>query len=858
MKSLSPRGERPQAAAPLGSLPIDAHLERIRAAFEERGAVVLVAPPGAGKSTRVPRALYQAGFADRGEILVLEPRRLAARTVAVRVSEELGEGIGGTVGYTTRFDDASSARTRIRFVTEGIVTRRLLSDPELRGVSLVILDEFHERHLHGDVALASVRKLRGARRPDLGIAVMSATLDADPVARFLDAPVIRCEGRAFDVAVEHLPERTDAPLEALVSSALKRLIREGLDGDVLVFLPGAREIRRAAEACAAIAEREGLALMPLHGSLSPAEQDRALAPADRRKVVLATNVAETSVTIEGIAAVIDSGLARVASHAPWSGLPTLRLSPISRASAAQRAGRAGRTRAGRCLRLYTRGDHDARPEHDTPEILRADVAETALELLASGEVDLDSFPWFERPRPQALEAARALLAKLGAVDARGAVTAIGRRMLDFPLHPRLARLLVEAEQRGVGREGAIVAAILGERDATPQESTRVGRHRSDVIELLDAYEGAAGRPGQRGPATSSARAVERQLVRRVKLGAAPPSSAAEHERALLLAVLAGYPDRVGRLRRPDASTGRAAREILFASGGTGVLAPSSGVADVDLVVAVSVEERVQGRSGKTTVRLASAIEEDFLIELFADSMKDETIAVWNPSLERVDVFRRLSYEGLLLEETRAAHGDPREIARVLAEAVRARGFRSFTDGDALDQWLARLAFAREHAPELDLPHLDEGAIDRELLDLCVGASSFAELRAADLGASIRARLSPAQARALVEIAPDALVLPGGRRLRIEYAPGAPPKAASRLQDFFGMRRGPSVARGKVAVQIHLLAPNQRAVQITTDLEGFWARHYAGVARELRRRYPKHAWPDDPLTASPPSRPARKT
>jgi ATP-dependent helicase HrpB len=849
-------------------LPIDPLLPEICEALRRSPALVLEAPPGAGKTTRVPRALLDAGFAASGEIVVLEPRRLAARMAARRVAEELGEEAGGTVGYQMRFEDVSSPKTRVRFVTEGTLTRRLLRDRELAGVSCVLLDEFHERHLDGDVALALLRRLQLGSRPDLRLIAMSATLDAGPIASFLgDAPRVRSEGRLFDVEIEHLAQSDDRPLESQVASAVRRLVDEGLDGDVLVFLPGAFEIRKAAEACASVAKKADLLVLPLHGSLSPSEQDRAVRPADRRKVILSTNVAGTSVTIDGVVAVIDSGLARIATHSPWSGLPTLKVAKISRASATQRTGRAGRTRPGRCLRLYTKGDFLSRFDHEAPEVARADLAETVLELFAAGVRDARGFAWFEAPPAAAIDAAEALLARLGATH-EGAITKTGERMLRFPVHPRLGRLLIEAERRGIAKGACAIAALLGERDLTSgSRGTRDARHRSDVLDALARYdeaEAANFAPDRlRWMGIDPARAasvarVEKQLARLVDTRGKAPGSPEAWEEAALVAILAGYPDRVGRLRRPAHATGRSAREVVLAGGGTAALAESSGVADVDLVVAVDVEERTEapapGRAPgrpRAVVRMASAVEMDWLLELFMDDIRDTTEAVWNASAERVEVLRRLTYDGLVLEETRVEDGDPREVARVLAEQVRAKRWRAFCKDDDVDQWLARVAFVNERVPDAGLPVLDEAGIGARLAELCEGSKSFADLRAHDLASSLRARLSAKEAQALAELAPDAMTLPGGRRLRITYAKGAEPWAESRLQDFFGMKEGPRIARGRVPVVLHLLAPNMRAVQVTTDLAGFWAKHYPGIAKELRRKYPKHAWPDDPLTAKPP-------
>ena len=442
----------------------------------------------------------------------------------------------------------------MRFVTEGVLTRRLLSDPELHGVGAVVLDEFHERHLPTDLGLALLRRLR-ERRPDLRLVVMSATIDPAPVARFLgDAPVLTSEGRVFPVEIDHLPAADARPLDAQVLAGLKRLAPRVTDGHVLVFLPGAAEIRRAQDACAEYAERHGFRVLPLHGDLPAEAQDRAVRPSKERKLILSTNVAETSVTIEGVAAVIDSGLARVATHSPWSGLPSLRVQPISQASAAQRAGRAGRTRAGVCLRLYTASDLQHRPERDLPEIARADLAETVLALSAAGAPDPRSFGWFEPPPTAALEAAEELLSRLGARAADGTLTELGRRLLSFPVHPRLGRILVEGERRGVGPEAARAAAVLSERPARPAPALGPPRSagptvsaRSDVLEQMEST-GSGERA--RGGAAQAVERTARQLSRALhgRLRAAP----AEREDALLLALLAGFPDRVARRRKPHA------------------------------------------------------------------------------------------------------------------------------------------------------------------------------------------------------------------------------------------------------------------------------------------------------------------
>lgn len=848
------------------SLPIDSLLPEIIAQLRHAPNLVLEAPPGAGKTTRVPPALLDACVAS-GEVWVLEPRRLAARMAARRVAEERGERLGETVGYQVRFEEVAGPRTRLRFLTEGVLTRRLLSDPQLKNVGIVLLDEFHERHLQADLALALLRRLQQTVRPDLKLVVMSATLDAGPIAAFLeDAPALRSEGKRFDVAIEHPARPDDRPLAEQVASAVNRLIAEKLDGDVLVFLPGAAEIRRAQSACAAIAEKNDLIVAPLHGDLSAEEQDLAVRPAPSRKLILSTNVAESSVTIDGVVAVIDSGLARVASHSPWSGLPTLNVARVSKASATQRAGRAGRTRPGRCLRLYTAQDFNARPDHDTAEIHRADLAEPALELHAAGVADLNAFNWFEPPPQSAIEAAESLLAKLGAVGARGAVTEVGEQMLHFPLHPRQSRMLVEARSRGVFEQACVVAALIGERDIIASELFKNERERkaaqvgpSDMLHRLDLFEEAAAanfapsRLREMNLDVGAVMAVNR--VKRQLLGARASRSGGAGERgsgrardeSLLISILAGYPDRVAKRRALKSDN----RELLLSSGGAAQLSQSSVVGQSEFLVAIDAEERRDASQARSRiVRIASRIEPEWLIDLFSEQISETTEARWNAQWERVEVVERMMYDQLVISESRSNTAGREEAARVLAEAALSAGLQRFVEPEALANFLARVEFVAKTFPESSTPILnDEDALEA-LIALCDGLKSFAELRQAagksGLIEALRQRLSAEQQRLLDKMAPEFVAIAGRRRVRVNYEAGKQPWIESRLQDFFGMKTGPAIAGGRAPLTLHLLAPNHRPVQVTTDLAGFWQRTYPQVRRELSRRYPRHAWPEDPL------------
>lgn len=846
---------------PLVALPIDPVLPEVIRALTDATSLVLEAPPGAGKTTRVPRAMLDAGMVT-GEIVVLEPRRLAARLAARRVAEELGERVGETIGYTVRFEDASSAKTRVRFVTEGVLTRRLLADPMLRGIDAVLLDEFHERHLQGDVALALLKRLQQTTRPDLRVVAMSATLDAGPVAEFLGCGVVRSEGKRFDVAIEHLAAPDDRKIDLQVASAVRTLIKDGLDGHVLVFLPGAAEIRWAMEACAKLASENDLALVPLHGDLPPADQDRAVGQSSKRKIILSTNVAESSVTIEGVVAVIDSGLVRVVRHAPWSGLPTLAVEKTSRASATQRTGRAGRTRPGRALRLFTKADFDARPDHDTPEILRVDLSQTMLELAASGARARD-VSWLDAPKADALSAAEELLGRLGAVTLAGAITDVGKRMLAFPLHPRQARLLVEAERRGVGDDGAVLAALVGERDLRAGTKARfdgpggsrsldVATETSDLLGLLDRFREAEGSSFSAhairaiGLDQGAVHAVERarkQLARIVRnVESKTPQSPKAADEALLMAVLAGFPDRVARRKRAGS------RDLALAQGGTAELAETSAVRDAPWMVAVDAE-LVRGR---TLVRVASGIEPEWLIELFEERIREIADVAFDEAKGAVTGASKMMYDALAIAESPGFDRNDPKVAELLFERATARGARSLVASEALARWLARARFAASQDKSLRAP-TDEDVM-KALRHMCEGKTTLREVENGDLLGTLRKEIGAFGK--IEELAPERVTLASGRTATIAYDEGKPPWVESYLQDFFGTKTTPHA--GRVPIVLHLLAPNKRAVQVTTDLAGFWERHYPAIRKELMRKYPRQAWPEETSVAVPmkPPRPRR--
>ena len=830
--------------------------------------LVLEAPPGAGKTTRLPRALADAEFLGGREVWVSEPRRIAARLSAERVAEESGQPLGRRVGYRVRFEEATSRETRLFYVTEGVLLRRILSDPKLEGIGAVVLDEFHERHLDTDLLLALVAELQRTTRPDLRLVVMSATLDGARVAELLGGcPRHTSEGRRFPVSIEHQPRLDDRPLEKQVVSAVRSLLDATPEGDILVFLPGASEIRRAGEALESLATERTLAVVPLHGDLPVAEQAKALRRGPKRKVVLSTNVAESSVTIDGVTAVVDSGLSRVAEHSPWTGLSRLTTAKISKASAAQRAGRAGRQAEGRVIRLYTRGDFESRPEHDAPELVRRELSEPLLLLRGLG-THFEALPFLDPPPAAALSRAAKLLTLLGADAPDGSLTPLGRRLLELPLHPRLARLLIEGERLGVGEQAALIAAFLGERDPRLAERVDFGGRRgpnhtptgpSDVLELLDTFELA--RSLDRDPrrlkshgldprVTDSVFRAERHLRRstaRTSHDSGEPATADEEE-AILRAVLCGFADRLARRRKAGSS------ELLLASGSTAKLAESSVVRDAELMLALDVDER-GGRSdgrGGATVRLASSVRPEWLFENYSDQIALGDELVWNDTLERVDRVTRLAFGAVALEEQIGAAESSPEASAVLLRAVTSRGESEFLKSDALTALGERLALLSRFHPELGLSSFDSGAALELARSLCEGKVSFAELRTADPAQVAESSLPHEVQRLLSSDCPKTVRLPGGRSVNVSYEPGRPPYIESRLQDFFGMGDGPRLLGGRLPLTLHLLAPNARAVQVTQDLAGFWERHYPAIRRELMRRYPRHSWPEDGRTATPPA------
>ena len=819
--------------------------------------LIIQAPTGSGKSTQVPQILLDHGLLENGQVVVLQPRRLATRLLAARVATERNSRLGEEVGYQIRFENVTSARTRIRFVTEGILLRQLIQDPELRGISAILFDEFHERHLYGDITLARTLSLQGTSRPDLKLVVMSATLDAGALEKYL-APcsLLTSAGRAFPVEIEYLPKPVggdDYPIWDLAADELERLAPQ-TNGDALIFMPGKYEIGRAISSVRASRVSDRFVVLPLHGELPPAEQDAALAHYEKRRVIVATNVAETSLTIEGVQLVIDSGLARIARFDPRRGINTLLVEKISRASADQRAGRAGRTAPGRCLRLWTEREHLDRAPQELPEVKRLDLAEVVLTLKASGVNDIAAFRWLEPPEPQALARAEQLLVDLGALVA-GEITALGRRMLAFPVHPRYARMLLAAQEHRCVPAIALIAALTqgrnllrrleGKQAREDRDDVLGGETESDFFILMRAFRYAeksgfdprrCGRLGINTGAAREAAQLRDQFLAIARDEGLDLETGETKADAIQRCVLAGFPDQVAV--RLDAGTLRCA----LVHGRRGVLARESAVHNAPLLVASEIREiESSEKERQVLLTLATKIEEQWLRELFPESFREEKRVEFDPALRRVVGRRLTQFHDLVLQTDEfAAKGDP-AAAQLLAREVLAGTCPLKHWDNAVEQWIARLNFVATEFPELEFPKIGEAEKLLLLEQACQNASSYKEIKDKPVMPVVKSWLNAGQQQALEDLAPERIKLAGGRNAKITYAENAPPTIAARIQDLYDTPRGLAVGRGRIPLRIQVLAPNHRPIQITNDLETFWRDSYPKIKKELQRKYPKHQW-----------------
>ena len=847
------------------SLPIWQVHGQIVQALRDGRRLVLIAPTGSGKTTQVPQMLLDSGMCG-GRIVILQPRRVAARTVAARVAWERHCPLGGEVGYQIRFEDRTSLGTRLCYVTEGILLRWLQDDPTLRDISAVLFDEFHERNLLSDVALALVKRLQQTRRPDLRMVVMSATLEAEPVAKYLgDCPVLVSEGKAFPVEIRHIPLPDERPVAEQAADVVAQIVRAGDAGDMLIFMPGMGEINGTIAACRAAGAGEALALIPLHGELPPEEQDLAFAPNRLRKVVVATNVAETSVTIDGIVHVIDSGLARVSRYDAERGIGTLFIEPISRASAEQRAGRAGRTAPGVCHRLWTEGGHLNRPERNTPEIQRSDLAEVVLLLHSFGIRDAARFDWLDRPDPQAVERAEQLLRILGALGPASRadgpdITPIGREMLRLPMHPRYSRMLAEASRHGCVPAAALCAALVSGRDLL----VRLGRDDKHIAEARELFEASAEsdfytltrawqfarnngydveRCRRYGVHAQIARQVQQTFEQILQAARAPAGGAAQNEEALPRCIAAGFMDQL--CRRRDQGT----LDCDVAGGGEGTLMRESVVQNAPLFVAASIRE-VSGRTGNMTLLgLATAVKREWIEEMFPEQVTAGIEHLFDPVHKRVSAIRLVRFHDLVIHHEHQRETDPAASGRCLAGAAVKPYFELPLFTHDLKQTIARVNLTAAVMPELELPPADKPFITAFLARAFAGLTLAKEAQATPLRDLFREHYGKERLEWLDELAPQSIAWHDGRKMKLLYPNEPrdddgglnPPELQVKLHECFGLKEHPRLCEGRMAVKLWLCAPDGKRLEFTRDWLAFKEKAYPKLKPALQKKFPANLW-----------------
>ncbi|HUF27272.1 MAG TPA: ATP-dependent helicase HrpB [Gemmatimonadaceae bacterium] len=826
-------------------LPVESVIPALRRALRDRRVAVLQAPPGAGKTTRVPLALLDEAWLGGSRIVMLEPRRLAARAAAAYMARLLGERVGDTVGHRVRLDTRVGPRTRLEVVTEGVLGRMLQEDPALDGVGLVIFDEFHERSLNADLGLALALQTRQLLREDLALLAMSATLDGTAVAALLGgAPVITSEGRAHAVETRYIPRRAGQRIEAQAAAVTREaLARE--PGDILVFLPGAAEIRRVHALLADAALPADVTLAPLHGNLPLEQQDVAIAPSPpgRRKVVLSTSIAETSLTIDGVRVVIDAGLARGPRFSPRTGMTSLETTRVSRASADQRRGRAGRMGPGVCWRLWAEHENAQLLPHTTPEILEADLAPLALTLADAGIGDPTQLAWLDGPPPAAFAQARELLGQLGALGGDGRITPHGRRMAALAMHPRLAHMLIAARQLGLVALACDLAALLGERDVLRAEGMPADADLRLRLELV--------RGGSDAPAIVHEHRVDRDAVRRVReqarqwraqMRASDREEADVDEAGMLLAL--AYPDRVAQRRDRGAGDGR----FLLRNGRGAVLSSAQALSASDYIVVADLD----GQRPESRIFLAAPVAIESLERRLGDQIEDDAHVGWDPAIRSVLARRRRRLGALVLADAPLREPDPELVAAALLDGIASEGIAALPWSDAARRLRERLAFMARLDPSW--PDASDATLAATLGEWLAphlgGARTWADIERLDLFHMLLARLDWRQRAALDEQAPTHITVPSGSRIAIDYSDPDAPVLPVRLQEMFGCMETPRIAGDRVPLTVHLLSPAHRPVQITRDLAGFWRTTYFDVRKDLRGRYPKHQWPDDPVVAVP--------
>jgi ATP-dependent helicase HrpB len=826
-------------------LPITTALPALTDALEQGRNVLLQAPPGAGKSTLVPLHLLGSPWLKARKILMLEPRRLAARAVAQRMAQLSGEPVGRRIGYRTRLETRVSRETCIEVVTEGILTRMLQSDAALAGIGCVIFDEFHERSLHADLGLALSLESQQMLREDLRLLVMSATLDLQPLVRLLnDAPVISAEGRSFDVETRYLPRRAEVSIEQQAAQTIRAALRDD-EGDILCFLPGGAEIRRVQRALEEGPLSAATRVLPLFGDLSAAEQDAALAPAPRgqRKIVLATSIAETSLTIEGVRVVIDSGLRRYQEFDPASGMSRLVTGKVSQAAASQRRGRAGRLASGVCYRLWSEGTQEGLAPHAPPEIMQADLAPLALELASWGATDALSLRWLDPPPAAPLAQARDLLKELEAIDAAGRITSHGRSLAHLGAHPRLAHMLRKSVPLGAAGLACDLAAVLSERDilrAAPDDRDADMRLRAAVMR-----GDPRGLPaGISVDARALAQAQRSSALWRREIAPAAQDSADAHTITGVLLAFA-YPDRIGRAR--DAS-GR----YLLANGRGARFTGAQALAKAEFLVAAEID----GAEREARIFLGAPLTLADIEQHFAAHIEIQSDIAWDPRTQAIRARRERTLGAIVLDARDIEAPDPQQMLAAALAGIASLGIEALPWTPSLRQWQARVSLLRRlrvHAPQ-EWPDLDDASLLETLAQWAppwiAGVSRREHLARIDLVSALHGRLSYLQREILEREAPTHLTVPSGSRIPIDYRDGDTPSLSVRLQEMFGLSATPSVAQGKMPLLLKLLSPAGRPVQVTRDLVSFWNRGYHDVKKDLKGRYPKHYWPEDPHAAQP--------
>lgn len=842
-------------------LPIYQVEQDLLNALKTHNRFIVEAPTGSGKSTQVPQMIASAMTGEKpGQIVVLQPRRIAARMLARRVAEERRSTLGEEVGYQVRFERCAGRDTRIRYVTEGVLLRELVADPQLQSVHTILFDEFHERHLFGDVTLALARLLQQTR-PDLKIGVMSATLEHSLPADYL-APcaLVTSEGRMFPVEVQYLPHPLDEKKKSIweqaadTTAAHLRLHPED-DGGVLIFMPGVYEINRTLQALRGRPETKGMDLAALHGELPARQQDQAVTSEGKRKIVVATNVAETSITIEGITTVVDSGLVRMAAYDARRGMDSLLIEKISKASADQRAGRAGRTRPGRCYRLWTQREHEGRPQQHLSEIRRHDLSEIILSLKAWGVSDLSAFPWVEPPEEISLKRAEEFLCDLGALNGQGHITDDGRRMLAFPVHPRYARMLIEASRQGCVCEIALIAAILQGREIILRNSSSDQDERredqwgaeqtSDLLWALKAWEHArekdfdpevCRRLGVHAGAAQTAGSVYRQFMGAARQLNLSINTQPAPEDAVRKCLMTGLMDRLAR--RLDQGSLRCG----IVHGRRGELARSSVVRDSEWLVSADLAEIERGRHEVTVVLSQNtAVEERWLHELFPDDFAQEESAVWDAQAKRVRRRRIERFRDLVFRERLDDLANPDQAGMILAEQIQQGNITLSRWNEDVDQWILRVNALAAWRPDWQLPRIDDSARRTILESFCHGAFSVRELKDKPVLPAVKSWLSGAQQALVERCAPVRIDLPSGKKARITYAENNKPTVSATIQELYGLEKSPCIAEGRIPLRFEILAPNRRPVQITEDLASFWKNQYPAIRQELKRKYFKHEW-----------------